>query len=140
MLTSGYISKDGPTDEDIMKYSGIFCDHYATGISVHGSYYLQRDFHPSIVKEVRIGVYMLFGTIPYCNSRELFNYPALVFITVVIKVYPELKQILVDGGTASINAKDSFYYLAVSNTPRLLAIIRYTTILSVNIKLATSLR
>lgn len=107
MLTSGCISEDAPTDEDIMRYSSIFCDHYATGISVGGSYYLQRDFHPSIVKEVRIGEYMLFGTIPYCNKRELFNYPALVFITKVIEVYPERKQILVDGGTASINAKDS---------------------------------
>lgn len=104
MITSGCLNDSAPTDDEIANYYRMF-SHLVKGLSVGGSYYLQRNI-PKYVEEIRLGEYMLFGTIPYCNKRELFGDNALIFQTNVIGVYPERKQVLVDGGTATINTKD----------------------------------
>lgn len=106
MITSGCISEYGPTFKDLESLYNEF-KNLVDGISVGGSYYLQFGRLPTFISEVRIGEYMLYGTIPYCQNRELFGAPALLFITEVLEVFPERKQIIVNGGTSTIDAKSS---------------------------------
>lgn len=106
MITSGCISEYGPTLNEIEILYNEF-KSIVTGISVGGSYYLQFGQLPKFISEVRIGEYMLYGTIPYCQNRTLFGTPSLIFQTEVLEVYPGRKQIIINGGTSTINAKSS---------------------------------
>lgn len=105
MVTSGCINNHGPSISQLEELYNEFKD-LVSGISVGGSYYLQFENLPEFINEVRIGEYMLYGSIPYCANRELFGTPALLFKSNVLEVYPERKQVLMKGGTSTINAKD----------------------------------
>lgn len=106
MITSGCINEYGPTLNELESLYNEF-KNLVVGISVGGSYYLQFGQLPKFISEVRIGEYMLYGTIPYCQNRTLFGTPSLIFQTEVLEVYPERKQIIINGGTSTINAKSS---------------------------------
>ena len=73
-----------------------------SGISVGGSFYLGRDI-PEFITEVRIGEYMILGTIPFASDKSRFSDSAIEVETEVIASYPERGHILVNGGWATID-------------------------------------
>lgn len=105
MITSGCIN------ENHLSYKKL-CDLWKSiksefsGISIGGSFYLQKRI-PSFVTEVRIGEYMLFGTIPYCEDVSRFGSNAIHVEMDVIAVYRERKQIIVRGGYEHLSTKES---------------------------------
>lgn len=106
MITSGCINEafiplKQLTDLWNKKLKNVF-----SGISLGGSFYLQKKI-PKFVSDVRIGEYMLFGTIPYCENVSLFGKNAITVELEVVAVYPERKQVLVGGGYEHLNTKES---------------------------------
>lgn len=105
MITSGCIN------ENHLSYKKL-CDLWKSikndfsGISLGGSFYLQKRI-PSFVTEVRIGEYMLFGTIPYCEDVSRFGSNSIQVEMEVIAVYRERKQVIVRGGYEHLNTKES---------------------------------
>lgn len=105
LITSGCSNEKAPTNEE------LFDIYQATknrivGISIGGSFYLQRSI-PSFIDEIRIGEYFLLGTIPYADDKTNFQKSAVIFETEVLETYPERNQILVNGGYATLNAKEN---------------------------------
>lgn len=106
MLTSGCINEKSLTLTALTELWNKKLKGVMTGISLGGSFYLQKRV-PKFVTEVRIGEYMLFGTIPYCSNVSLFGTNALSVEMEVVGVYRERKQIIVKGGYEHIDTKDS---------------------------------
>lgn len=68
-------------------------------ISLGGSFWLgQYDKLPRFISDVRIGEYMLFGTIPYCNDEEKKGFNGIELQTKIIGIYPERNQLILDCG------------------------------------------
>lgn len=101
LITSGCINDKCPVNSEIEDLWYGFKD-YVSGISVGGSFYLNREI-PDCVREVRIGEYMILGTIPYSSPNEKFSEPAIMVETQVLAVYPDRNHILTDGGWSSID-------------------------------------
>ena len=73
-------------------------------ISLGGSFWLgQEDKLPHFISDVRIGEYMLFGTIPYCDAKEKKGLNGIELKTKVLCVYPERRQLLLDCGYSMAN-------------------------------------
>lgn len=104
LITSGCINDKCPMNSEIGDLWYGFKD-YVSGISVGGSFYLNREI-PDCVREVRIGEYMILGTIPYSTPNEKFSEPAIMVETQVLAVYPDRNHILTDGGWASIDTQN----------------------------------
>lgn len=101
LITSGCINDRCPTYEEIAYVWGMMKD-LVSGISVGGSFYLVRDI-PEFITEVRIGEYMILGTIPFASDKSRFSDSAIEVETEVIASYPERGHILVNGGWATID-------------------------------------
>lgn len=72
---------------------------YIESISLGGSFWLgQYDKLPNFISDVRIGEYMLFGTIPYCNDEEKKGFNGIELQTRIIGIYPERNQLILDCG------------------------------------------
>lgn len=68
-------------------------------ISLGGSFWLgQNSKLPSFISDVRIGEYMLFGTIPYCVDKEKQGLNGIELQAKVIGIYPERNQLIIDCG------------------------------------------
>ena len=68
-------------------------------ISLGGSFWLGQDTKiPEFISDVRIGEYMLFGTIPYCYDEEKKGLNGIEIETKVIGIYPERNQLILDCG------------------------------------------
>ncbi|OFY43988.1 MAG: hypothetical protein A2X18_07615 [Bacteroidetes bacterium GWF2_40_14] len=106
-ITSGCINDRGPTMLELENFCSYIQKTYGfiQGISLGGSYYLQFRKLPEFVYEIRIGEYMLFGTIPYCDTPELNGFNALEVELEVVETYRERQHILVRGGYANLDAK-----------------------------------
>lgn len=105
MVTSGCINERHLTLKELAALWSKLNDKFA-GISIGGSFYLQKRI-PKFVSDVRIGEFMLYGTIPYCDKVSLFGRNALEVEMEVIGVFRERKQIIVKGGYERIDTKDS---------------------------------
>jgi hypothetical protein len=109
MITSGCINDIAPSPDQISEIWEKI-KHYYSGISVGGSYYLQRaEDLPDCVKEIRIGEYYLSGTIPYYNGSDLLGKNALQVEVKVLHGYPERKHILTEGGYETIDMQRCGY-------------------------------
>lgn len=98
VITSGCMNERKPSIERLVeiweKEKGVLAD-----ISLGGSFWLGQDVSlPEFVSEIRIGEYMLFGTIPYNAQIEKLGQNGVILETKVIGVYPERGHILLDCG------------------------------------------
>lgn len=98
LITSGCMNAKAPTAERLERIERAMAAASVEGLSLGGSYWIGREPLPEYVKEVRIGEYMLFGTIPYCSDITKMGSNGVEIITEVIAVYPERKQLIVDCG------------------------------------------
>lgn len=95
LITSGCINEEAPSIEELCSiYDSI--NHIQT-ISLGGSYYLAKGFLPDFVSDIRIGEYMLFGTIPYDDCDYRLGENAIRLKTKVIESFKN-DRFLVDCG------------------------------------------
>ena len=95
LITSGCINDKAPSIKELCSiYDGI---KHIPSISLGGSYYLAKGFLPDFVSDIRIGEYMLFGTIPYDNCDYRLGENAIRLKTKVIESYAG-DRFLVDCG------------------------------------------
>ena len=98
MITSGCVNKERPS---IQRLYGIWnkLKTHVESISLGGSFWLgQNEELPDFISDIRIGEYMLFGTIPYNDEKEKIGRNGIELFTKVIGVYPERRHILLDCG------------------------------------------
>lgn len=98
LITSGCMNAEAPDTHRLEKICQVMCAGSASGVSLGGSYWIGREKLPDFISEVRIGEYMLFGTIPYCSDENLKGSNGVWIETQILAVYPERKQLLVDCG------------------------------------------
>ncbi len=95
LITSGCINDEAPSIKELCSiYDSI--NHIPT-ISLGGSYYLAKGFLPDFVSDIRIGEYMLFGTIPYDDCDYRLGENAIRLKTKVIESFKN-DRFLVDCG------------------------------------------
>jgi hypothetical protein len=105
LITSGCISDKAPS---IKELCSIFDSiNHIPSISLGGSYYLAKGFLPDFVSDIRIGEYMLFGTIPYDNCDYRLGENGITLETKVIETFTDRKQILIDCGYSAANTNKS---------------------------------
>lgn len=98
MITSGCMNGKRPA---IKELHGIWSklNRWIESISIGGSFWLgQNEDLPDFISDIRIGEYMLFGTIPYNDEKEKLGKNGIELITKVIGVYPERNHVLLDCG------------------------------------------
>lgn len=98
LITSGCMNDRKPSMKRLLeiwrKEKDVLAD-----ITLGGSFWLGQDVClPDFVSEVRIGEYMLFGTIPYNEQKEKLGHNGILLETRVVSVYPERSHILLDCG------------------------------------------
>lgn len=98
LITSGCMNSNAPDAHRLEKICQAMSAGSASGVSVGGSYWIGREKLPDFISEVRIGEYMLFGTIPYCSDEGLYGSNGIWIETEVLAIYPERKQLIVDCG------------------------------------------
>lgn len=127
MVTSGCLNDKHHGLNHIEKEWRTWASAIFVGVSLGGSFYLAElesymsaterrvydesgaviDVHcaapPSFISDVRIGEYALFGTIPFCDQKQLFGHNAITVESEVIGVYPDRRQIIVRGGYSEID-------------------------------------
>lgn len=96
MITSGCLNEKKPTVLEFRKIMDVGCvfDRWSLG----GSFYLGHEEYFSFADEIRIGEYMLFGTIPFCEKSHLLGSNGITFKTRVLAVYPERNEFICDCG------------------------------------------
>lgn len=98
LITSGCLNNNHPTEEKLYRIWRRLSDDIES-ISLGGSFWLgQNSKLPSFISDVRIGEYMLFGTIPYCTNEEKQGLCGIELHTKVIGIYPERSQLILDCG------------------------------------------
>lgn len=102
LITSGCINDKSPTIYELGEIYDKIRD-YIPRISLGGSYYLSKGHLPYFISDVRIGEYMLFGTIPYDNCKSRLGKNGITLETKVIETFTDRKQILIDCGYSSAN-------------------------------------
>ena len=95
LITSGCINDEAPSIEEL--YSIYDSINHIPSISLGGSYYLAKGFPPDFVSDIRIGEYMLFGTIPYDDCDYRLGENAIRLKTKVIESFKN-DRFLVDCG------------------------------------------
>lgn len=109
MITSGCINDKSPSPHEIIDLWENTLSHYFSELSLGGSYYLQFvENLPNCIFDIRIGEYMLFGTIPYCNDPSLFGDNALTIELEVIGIHRDRGHIVVRGGYSHLDTKDCY--------------------------------
>lgn len=105
VITSGCLNEKHPSNKEIEDiWSSLSC--FLESLSVGGSFWLPYKL-PAFVGDVRIGEYMLYGTIPYNNDEALLGECAIVVKAKVIGVFAERNQVIVDCGYCSADVKNS---------------------------------
>ena len=103
LVTSGCLNEKHPNIDELWSL-WYQLGSFLNGFSLGGSFWLGQSV-PDFVTEVRIGEYMLFGTIPYyTGDREGDN--GIEIETSVLAIYPERGQIIVDCGYSLADMKD----------------------------------
>lgn len=98
MITSGCMNGERPTKEELYNIWDKLKIRIES-ISLGGSFWLgQNEAFPDFISDIRIGEYMMFGTIPYNNEKEKLGKNGIELITKVIGVYPERNHVLLDCG------------------------------------------
>lgn len=103
LITSGCLNENRPSERELHRiWNGV--SDYVKSISLGGSFWLGQECKlPYFISDVRIGEYMLFGTIPYCDNEEKKGLNAIELKTNVLCVYPERRQLLLDCGYSMAN-------------------------------------
>lgn len=96
LITSGCLNEKHPSEGRLFSIWKNLRDNIKS-ISLGGSFWLGRTL-PYFIKDVRIGEYMLFGTIPYSNDKAKIGYNGLEIYAKILEVYPDRKQLIVDCG------------------------------------------
>ena len=98
LITSGCLNENHPSEKELFRiWNGLRND--IESISLGGSFWLgQNSKLPSFISDVRIGEYMLFGTIPYCVDKEKQGLNGIELQAKVIGIYPERNQLIIDCG------------------------------------------
>lgn len=128
MITSGCLNERAPKVDDLRKIWDQL-EFTVESISLGGSYWLGREENlPGFIRDIRIGEYMLFGTIPYNSDKEKLGTNAISIEAEVIGVYPERNHILLDFGYAKAEPEkceypDGLFYVDSSSEYTIL----YTT-------------
>lgn len=105
VITSGCLNEKHPSIDELDEiWSAV--SPYMEGLSIGGSFWLAKQNLPDYVSDIRIGEYMLFGTIPYDSTKGLLGQNAIKIKARVIGVYPERNQIIVDCGYSLADVKD----------------------------------
>lgn len=105
VITSGCLNEKHPSIDELDEiWSAV--SPYMEGLSIGGSFWLAKQNLPDYVSDIRIGEYMLFGTIPYDSNKELLGHNSIKIKARVIGVYPERNQIIVDCGYSLADVKD----------------------------------
>lgn len=98
MITSGCMNGERPTMSELYIIRNKL-NRWIEAISLGGSFWLgQNEDLPNFISDVRIGEYMLFGTIPYNYEKEKLGKNGIELVTKVIGVYPERNHVLLDCG------------------------------------------
>ena len=121
MVTSGCLNAKHPGLRRLIKEWQSWASRLFDGMSLGGSFYLSElDSYreecvetgeyssrfatlPYFISDIRIGEYVLFGTIPFCDDKRLFGRNAITVESEVVGVYPERRQIVVSGGYSEID-------------------------------------
>ena len=96
MITSGCLNDKHPTYHQLDEIWSKL--QFFDGVSLGGSFWLPFAWMPKYVTDIRIGEYMLFGTIPYSEDKYLQGKNGIEIETKVIGVYPERSEFIVDCG------------------------------------------
>ena len=94
-ITSGCMNDKYP-HKKALRFIDAETNMVMDGLSIGGSFWLGKSV-PEFVSELRIGEYMLFGTIPFYKGENV-GWNGIEIETSVIATYPERKQILIDAG------------------------------------------
>lgn len=98
IITSGCMNGERPTKEELYNIWDKLKIQIES-ISLGGSFWLgQNEELPDFISDIRIGEYMLFGTIPYNDEKEKIGRNGIELFTKVIGVYPGRRHILLDCG------------------------------------------
>ncbi|WP_106828085.1 type III PLP-dependent enzyme domain-containing protein [Parabacteroides pacaensis] len=98
LITSGCLNKNHPSEEKLYRIWNSL-RHCIDSISLGGSFWLGKNGKlPNFISDVRIGEYMLFGTIPYCDDKEKLGLNGVEVQTKIIGIYPERNQLILDCG------------------------------------------
>lgn len=106
MITAGCLNEKHPSVKELCSiWNGL--KNYIISISIGGSFWLAKCDIPDFISDIRIGEYMLFGTIPYNDKNELKGLNGVQIKTNVIGCYPERKEIVLDCGYAMADVQES---------------------------------
>ena len=106
MITSGCMNGERPTMKELHEIWDKL-NKWIEAISLGGSFWLgQNEDLPDFISDVRIGEYMLFGTIPYNDEKEKLGKNGIELITKVIGVYPERNHVLLDCGYSMADMRE----------------------------------
>lgn len=98
LITSGCLNENHPSEKELFRIWNLLRNDIES-ISLGGSFWLgQNSKLPNFISDVRIGEYMLFGTIPYCTNEEKQGLCGIELHTKVIGIYPERSQLILDCG------------------------------------------
>lgn len=98
MITSGCMNGERPAMDELHEIWNKL-NRWIEAISLGGSFWLgQNEDLPDFISDVRIGEYMLFGTIPYNDEKDKLGKNGIELVTKVIGVYPERNHVLLDCG------------------------------------------
>jgi predicted amino acid racemase len=98
LITSGCLNENHPSEKELYSIWSKLRNNIES-ISLGGSFWLGQDSKlPGFISDVRIGEYMLFGTIPYCNDKQKKGLNGIELQTKVIGVFPERGQLILDCG------------------------------------------
>jgi hypothetical protein len=107
LITSGCLNSHHPSYEKLCNIYGCLKDN-VDSISLGGSFWLGTDVNiPSFISDIRIGEYMLFGTIPYCSDSKKNGLNGIEIEARIIGVYPERSQLILDCGYTHANLMES---------------------------------
>lgn len=103
LITSGCLNENHPSEKELYRIWKKLRDNIES-ISLGGSFWLGQETKiPEFISDVRIGEYMLFGTIPYCDYEVRKGLNGIEIETRVIGIYPERNQLILDCGYSMVD-------------------------------------
>ncbi len=103
LITSGCLNENHPSEEELYRIWKSLRANIES-ISLGGSFWLGQETKiPEFISDVRIGEYMLFGTIPYCDYEVRKGLNSIEIETRVIGIYPERNQLILDCGYSMVD-------------------------------------
>lgn len=98
MVTSGCLNSNHPSIDELAAINESLSP-IVDGISLGGSFWIgYTSEYPDFVTDIRIGEYMLFGTVPYSGRNELLGENAVEIEASVVGVYGERGEFIIDCG------------------------------------------